>query len=161
MNWQKLALTDDLTGLWNTRAFYKLYKQEIERAKRHKYSLVLVFLDLNRFKVVNDKYGHLAGDILLKKVSKQIVKELREYDNLFRLGGDEFIILLSHTDKIVAEEIMERINQKIKKLLKIGLSYGIAEYIVDSRSKTKLIEIADQRMYKMKGKQNEEVESNI
>jgi diguanylate cyclase (GGDEF)-like protein len=150
MQWKKLAFTDDLTGLWNYRAFYKLYPQEIARAKRHKYPLALVFLDLDKFKVYNDTYGHIRGDKLLKSVTRQVIKQLREYDNLFRLGGDEFIILLSHTDKIMTGEIMERINQRVKKLLKIGLSYGIAEYPLDSKSKIKLVGIADKLMYKMK-----------
>ena len=150
MHWKEIALTDDLTGLWNYRAFHKLYTKEIARARRHKYPLTLVFIDLNKFKVYNDTLGHIKGDNLLKRVSKVIIKQLREYDNVFRLGGDEFILLLPHTNKSEAREIMERINQKLKNNPKISISYGIAIYPVDTKSKTKLIELADQKMYKDK-----------
>jgi len=149
MHWKEIALTDDLTGLWNYRAFHKLYTKEIARARRHKYPLTLVFIDLNKFKVYNDEFGHIKGDKLLKRVSKVIIKQLREYDNVFRLGGDEFILLLPHTNKSEAREIMERINQKLKN--NPSFSYGIAEFPSDSKSKTKLIERADKLMYKMKG----------
>lgn len=150
MKWKELALTDDLTGLWNYREFRILYKQEYSRAKRHKYPLSLVFIDLDKFKAYNDEFGHIKGNKLLKTVSKRIIKQLREYDNVFRLGGDEFVMLLPHTNKSEAKEILERVNQNLKKHPKISISYGIAEFPSDSKGKLKLLKIADKLMYLMK-----------
>jgi len=151
MKWKKLALTDELTGVWNYRAFKTFYSQEFYRAKRHNYSLSLVFIDLNEFKKYNDTHGHIEGNQLLKNFTKIIQKELRKYDYMFRYAGDEFILLLPHTLKCTTKNIIYRLAKKIFYKLQMSISYGIAEYPHDSKHRLKLLKFADNQMYKMKG----------
>src|SRR3972149_2098607 len=91
------SLIDELTGAYNKRALYKILDQEIKRAERFKHPLTIVMLDLDFFKVYNDKNGHVAGDLLLQKLSKILSSKIRDVDTFARYGGEEFIIIMPET----------------------------------------------------------------
>lgn len=149
---EKIALFDSLTGLQN-RIHFKASIQELKHSK----NVSLLFLDLNKFKPVNDAYGHDAGDELLKKVAQRLHKK---YPNYFvtRFGGDEFCLLLNSVAKAKALEIAQEVRDLIKKPYKLELagvkekisisaSVGVANYPQDVKSVDELIKLADQKMY--------------
>ncbi len=153
-----LANHDSLTGLVNRRALYDRLDLEILHAKRAADMLGILFLDLNGFKPVNDKFGHAAGDELLKQLSLRISEVVRETDTVSRYGGDEFVIVITGVQN---ENYLTKCQQKIEqvfdkpfitngKQIKLGCSFGIAKYPEDASSAGELIEIADNRMYKAK-----------
>lgn len=107
--WRDLALVDPLTGLFNRRYAEKRLKEEISRSQRKGYPLTLVLFDLNDFKQINDRFGHSAGDEVLKAFSESLGKAVREADLAARLGGDEFVMLLTECDAAQAETIVNRI----------------------------------------------------
>src|SRR6185503_1834731 len=96
---QELTITDDCTSLYNSRYFNYMIDAELSRSKRYNYNFALVFFDLDRFKSVNDTYGHLCGSRLLREVGDLIRQHLRDIDTAYRYGGDEFILLLPQTSK--------------------------------------------------------------
>ena len=111
---EQQALTDDLTGLMNRRAIYQVGRQEIARARRHQSPLSILFLDLDKFKLVNDTYGHLAGDEALKLAARLISSNTRVYDQIGRWAGDEFIILLPDANPEQALQVVERIHRSFE-----------------------------------------------
>jgi diguanylate cyclase (GGDEF)-like protein len=126
---KKQATTDDLTNLYNQRYMYEKLNDEIEKSTVSKTSFCLIMIDLDGFKVINDSFGHIAGDEYLKTISSIIRKNLRNKDRAFRYGGDEFLIILPKTCLEVAIKISERIKTKIEvSNLKITLSCGIKEW---------------------------------
>ncbi len=110
---RKLAITDDLTQAHNRRYFLDLAEHELARARRSGESLALVMFDLDRFKQINDTYGHLAGDEVLRRVSTLGRAGLRASDLFARYGGDEFAILLPETTLRQAEEVVDRLRDKL------------------------------------------------
>jgi diguanylate cyclase (GGDEF)-like protein len=108
--WRDLALVDPLTGLFNRRYAEKRLKEEISRSQRKGYPLTLVLFDLNDFKQINDRFGHSAGDEVLKAFAGSLSKAVREADLAGRLGGDEFVMLLTECDAAQAEAIVNRIS---------------------------------------------------
>lgn len=157
---EKMSQTDPLTGLYNHGHFQYLLGREIKRSNRYNHPLSLIMLDMDHFKVYNDKFGHPAGDALLKTISRLILDVLRENDIAARYGGEEFAIILPQTSKDNALKIAEKIRNKIenfsfenKKVLPGGhltVSLGIAAFPDDTRDKHSLIQSADQLMYKAK-----------
>lgn len=107
---QQRAVSDPLTGLLNRRHFYQLAQQELERFRRYRYPLAAIMLDLDHFKQINDKYGHLVGDQILQAVSRILQESLRRSDILCRFGGEEFAILLPETDNQTAFNTAERLR---------------------------------------------------
>jgi len=106
-----LSITDDLTGLYNSRHFYGKLKEEINRLIRYKQPLSLLLIDIDDFKKINDKYGHLQGDKILKKAGSIIKDCLRETDSAYRYGGEEFTILLPGTGIEAAENVANRLRK--------------------------------------------------
>ena len=161
---ENLAHFDSLTGLANRFFFNKTLSHAISLANRHDYKIALLFIDLDGFKLVNDNYGHEAGDIVLKEVSKRIKECLREVDTVGRLGGDEFVVLIEKETRIesistVATNIIEAINKPIKineKEVGVGISMGIAICPDSGNDIGSLMKNADHAMYKIKqsGKNN-------
>ncbi|MCF6094372.1 GGDEF domain-containing protein [Microaerobacter geothermalis] len=150
---------DPLTGLYNRLAIEKTLSRVWLNAQEAKTPLTLVMIDLDDFKGVNDRYGHMVGDELLQEISGVIKKSLRDGDVVMRFGGEEFLILLSNTDGAGAEKPLERIRTRIEEGvftendIKITASIGAAVY-PDNRpsSMEQLIEFADAAMYEAKAK---------
>jgi len=114
VNLERLALVDDLTGAFNRRFFFRRLEEEFQRARRYKFPLACIFLDIDRFKPVNDRYGHLVGDQILKEVTEVIRGSIRRTDILARYGGEEFAILLPMTPLEGAVVEGERIRQAVR-----------------------------------------------
>lgn len=163
---QELTITDDLTKLYNSRFLHSRLEYEVERAKRFRYELSMIFLDLDRFKEVNDIYGHLHGSKLLKEVAQILLSQLRTVDMACRYGGDEFIIMMPGTSKknaaIVAEKLRTAIREKVfltEEGINIGLtaSFGVASFPSDAGNKEELIHKADHAMYEVKNRSRDAV----
>ena len=155
---ENLAHFDALSNVPNRTLFNDRLKLALAYAKRERKMLAVMFIDLDLFKEINDLYGHETGDIVLKKVSRQLVSCVRESDTVARMGGDEFIILLpiiDHEDDIilVSDKIIEAISQPIKVAkthLHITCSIGIAIYPQDGMDEKLLVINADRAMYQAK-----------
>ena len=150
---RSMALTDPLTGAYNRRYFDEIIGRELERHRRAKQPLAIVFLDIDRFKAVNDVHGHGVGDVLLRDVSEYLRRKLRETDYVFRWGGDEFLVLMS----CPAEDAMKRM-QSLKREYEsaplvtslgngVGLSLGCAEAPPGTKEIEPVIAAADEDMY--------------
>ena len=151
------AATDALTGLYNRRLFDEYCDKELNRAKRYAQQLAIVILDLHKLKEVNDQRGHLQGDEVLQIAATTLRKTLRASDFSFRIGGDEFALLLPQTDPEQAITLCHRIRSQyetdiVSLRLDIGvtLDFGVAVHPVDGDQKSALMNIADQRLYQMK-----------
>lgn len=155
------AYTDQLTGLYNRRFFEKIIPIEIERAKRYKYPLSVIYIDIDNFKKINDTYGHLAGDVFLQKFGILIKEILRKADLPIRIGGDEFIFFLPFTRKrdaaILAHKIRKLFLENKSELCgnrdceNIDLSFGVIELDKSDNLET-LVAKADNLMYQAKRK---------
>ncbi|NHZ85077.1 MAG: diguanylate cyclase [Planctomycetia bacterium] len=149
---------DNLTGLLNYRAFLNRLDIEMNRALRTDQSLVIIIADIDRFKRINDTFGHQIGNIALKKIADLISSSVRNIDVVARYGGEEFIIAISNSTKNGAEQIAKRIVNNIAnnififddQRIKITLSAGMAEFPNDSDQVQKLIDAADKAMYNAK-----------
>jgi diguanylate cyclase (GGDEF)-like protein len=152
------AYHDLLTGLPNRAYFLEQLGQSIALAARHDRTCVLMFLDLDRFKIINDSLGHETGDLLLQTVSTRIERCLRGGELLFRMGGDEFTVILSETSApedaaLVARRILEAVAQPVsinEHVLNVGVTIGIAVYPGDGDSAEKLLRNSDAAMYSAK-----------
>mgnify|MGYP001172899462 CR=1 FL=1 len=160
---RRLMYTDDLTGLYNHRYLQTVLNAEIKRSQRYGASFALIFLDLDRFKTINDQYGHLAGSAALREVGRLLRDCVREVDILFRFGGDEFAAILVESDSYAARIVAERIRRVIEEhafLADEGLdSYvtvtvGFAIFPTDAQDKDGLIAVADKAMYAGKEARN-------
>jgi len=154
----RLAMTDQLTGLANRNRFYQQFEDHLKLAQREKKNLGLMLLDLDRFKAVNDRYGHPVGDALLQAIAAIFRKNTRETDTVARLGGDEFVILIvHHKDNKALEITAQRIIDDAQKNMIIknhqiqtGVSIGIALFPDDADNKRELIHKADKALYEAK-----------
>ncbi len=155
---QYLAEYDGLTGLANRRYFDKMLLQIVERNRRNQLHVALLFLDLDSFKQINDRYGHSAGDELLRQVATRLQKTLRRTDFIFRLGGDEFVVVIEGTlnpEKItvVANKIIATLSQDFSLgnySVNINVSIGIAVSFDGTHDTSTLIKSADIAMYAAK-----------
>ncbi|MDP2760254.1 MAG: EAL domain-containing protein [Sideroxyarcus sp.] len=156
----KQANFDTLTGLPNRRMFYDRLEQDIKKADRAEFKIALLFIDLDKFKEVNDTLGHSMGDILLVETARRIGDCVRETDTVARLGGDEFIVILAELDDIgSAERVAECILRKLAEPFRLGdevayvtASIGITLYPDDATATENLLKNADQAMYTAKEK---------
>jgi diguanylate cyclase (GGDEF)-like protein len=154
------AITDELTGISNRRHFSETLSMEVERAKRFDRPLAVLMLDLDDFKQVNDSYGHLQGDKVLREVAQALVAEARKVDEPARFGGEEFALALPETDIVGAAELGERIRSRIAgkaisldrggEKVKLTVSIGVAGTPDHPRDPHALVEIADQALYRAK-----------
>lgn len=146
---RRLSITDDLTGLYNHRHFFKTLESEIVRMRRQKTSLSLLMFDLDNFKRYNDFYGHLEGDRVLKKIGEIIKNSIRSnVDSGYRYGGDEFAALLIGASRDQAMAIAERIRSTIEQsgFENITISIGLAEFI-DQFDLEGFVKSADDALY--------------
>jgi len=155
------VIRDSMTQLYNHHHFRQLLQSEIARAERYKRPLSLLFGDIDNFKVVNDTYGHLAGDRIIKALAAKLRMETRESDHAARYGGEEFAVILTETNKEDAVKIAERLRSEIAsmeiifddKLIMITLSFGIADLADNHKADIdELINRADKALYKAKEK---------
>ncbi|HEY2547631.1 MAG TPA: diguanylate cyclase [Candidatus Acidoferrum sp.] len=151
------AVTDPLTGLYNRRLFSEAFEKELNRARRYGSPLGLVILDLHRFKEVNDKHGHPRGDEVLRAAASTLKKALRTSDSAFRIGGDEFALLLPQTDAAQALGLSRRVGtvfaESIAHLqmgVSVSMDHGVATFPQDGDQADQLIRVADERLYHLK-----------
>jgi diguanylate cyclase (GGDEF)-like protein len=151
------AATDPLTGLYNRRFFDDYFEKELNRSHRYSHHLALVVFDLHRFKEVNDRYGHPQGDILLQMAATTLRKSMRTSDYAFRIGGDEFALLLPQSDTEQATAMSRRLRAAYEATIEplhlgmsLGLDYGLAVYPDDGEQQEVLIRVADERLYQLK-----------
>ena len=151
------AATDALTGLYNRRLFEEYFAKELFRAKRHNQHVALIIMDLHCFKAVNDRHGHLQGDHVLQLAASTLRKTLRTSDYAFRIGGDEFALLLTHSDPnqsaILGRRVRANYASAIAPLnldVPLALDFGVAVFPNDGDTKDALIRLADERLYELK-----------
>ncbi|PKM82704.1 MAG: hypothetical protein CVU89_04170 [Firmicutes bacterium HGW-Firmicutes-14] len=159
---EEMANTDPLTGLYNYRFFTERLDKEIDLFNRINKPLSLIILDIDHFKDFNDTYGHPAGDIALKEVSRIFKKNIRDKDVLCRYGGEEFLILLPTTGIEEAYRCAERIREAVQHYpikvdynqepLKVTISGGVACFPLDASNGEQLLRIADEVLYSAKHK---------
>src|SRR6201995_2090890 len=156
---QELTITDDCTGLYNARHLYKTLEAEVYRSARFGYEFTVLFIDLDRFKMVNDTYGHLMGSKLRAEFGYSVKSHLRLIDYAFRYGGDEFVILLPQTSKESATVVARRLRDVFRSEfwlkadglnLNIRASMGVATFPEDAKSSHEIIRQADEMMYAVK-----------
>ena len=158
-NKDKASKYDSLTGLYNRSYFDDFLKREIARAERHKLELSILFFDLDDFKHVNDSYGHLAGDLILKNVAKIIKEEIRIEDMAARYGGEEIVVVLPQSGKIQGLILGERIREAIeeyshqfkKESIHVTVSGGLATFPSDTDTGENILKLADTALYEAKG----------
>ncbi len=156
---QSLADTDHLTGISNKRAFSTKLPQEIDRARVYGVPLSLLMIDIDDFKLINDTFGHPMGDVVLSEICAAIRETLRPPDFFARYGGDEFALILPHTDLPGAVAVAERFLQKLRGLnlqateegsVQCSISIGIANLRPDDETQADLMRRADERLYEAK-----------
>ncbi|MCF7907490.1 MAG: GGDEF domain-containing protein [Candidatus Omnitrophica bacterium] len=155
---QQLSIYDSLTKIYNRRHFMQRFQEEFERAKKFKHNLAFLMIDIDHFKKVNDTYGHLVGDVILREVARLIKKSTRGIDLVARFGGEEFSVVLPETDKGGAIMLAERINQHINRApisafdekIITKVSVGVASYPENAVNSDILLEVADKALYKAK-----------
>ena len=153
------AATDPLTGLYNRRFFEEYFEKELNRSTRYSHRLALVIFDLHRFKEVNDLHGHPQGDVLLQMAATTLQQTLRTSDYAFRIGGDEFALLLPLSDTEQATALSRRLRAAFASSIEplhlgvpLALDYGLAIYPDDGEQQEVLIRMADQRLYQLKNR---------
>jgi diguanylate cyclase (GGDEF)-like protein len=159
-----MALTDGLTGLYNSRHFYHVLEQELLRSERHGHTFSLLMFDLDDFKSYNDRYGHLAGDDLLRELADLIRSLIRRSDTAFRYGGEEFMLILPETPRPDALALAERLRQAVQEhafvvregipLGRITISIGVATYPEDAQDVEGLVNAADMALLRAKKSKN-------
>ncbi len=152
---RELARTDDLTGVINRRSFFEASQQEINRARRNRHPFTVAYMDVDDFKLINDRYGHSIGDVVLKSVSHMIKSSIREIDVVARLGGDEFVILMPETDEAAAQTVVSRVHDSIMTKIHehgwpITFSIGVVTWTTPPRTVDLMLKQADEAMYEVK-----------
>jgi diguanylate cyclase (GGDEF)-like protein len=155
---QQLATSDPLTNISNRRHLFDLGRQEFLRAKRFKHNLSVIMMDIDHFKLVNDRFGHAAGDHVLCQLAKLIRSEVREVDIVGRYGGEEFTLILPETGLKKASEVAERLRQIINQIFdstdqsspQITVSIGVAGLDADTPDFDALVNQSDKALYKAK-----------
>jgi len=157
---QDLSVTDGLTRITNRRCFMEILEMELQRARRQARRFSVVMIDIDHFKDVNDRHGHLAGDRVLRRVADVLWRETRSYDSVARYGGEEFVMLLPDTDLQEAAVVAERCRRRIGECavpageslsIRVTASMGLAEFPDDAVEKVDdLVRLADEALYEAK-----------
>lgn len=161
------ARTDFLTGALNPRGLEEALVYEFGRAQRFGHAFSILMIDLDHFKEVNDRFGHGAGDIILKEFVRLVREEIRAIDTLARKGGDEFTLILPETKSKGAQILAERLREKIdgyefrfsrgESFSGITLSIGISTFPKHAKTAEALVNAADEAVYQAKGEKNKVV----
>lgn len=157
---EKVSRTDQLTGLYNRRSLAELMPLEFERAKRYDHPLSILMIDLDDFKQINDQYGHGTGDLILSSLGKILIDNTRRNDAVVRYGGDEFLVIMPHTDgeqaRVVADKILEKTRGRSISLsettkISCAISLGLATFpAAGIETSEALLNQADQNLYTAK-----------
>jgi len=153
-----LAITDDLTGIYNRRYALQLAEREIERARRYRRSLAMILADIDHFKRVNDTYGHLVGDEVLHELAQRCQRQLRDFDILGRYGGEEFLIVLPEANAEAALGVAERLRRAIAETpfnggdrsIQVTLSLGVVAFTQDHPDLNEWLKQVDAALYQAK-----------
>ncbi len=153
-----LAMTDDVTRAFNHRHFRERAERELDRARRGNTALSVLLFDVDNFKTVNDTYGHLGGDMVLRTISRACIDLVRQHDVFARYGGDEFLVLLPETDAATALAVAERIRQRIAASpgqstsgsVQVTISVGVTTLSQDILTLDAFLNRADQALYHAK-----------
>lgn len=157
---ENLATHDGLTNLYNHRMFNKMINDEIKRSQRYNQPLSLLMLDIDHFKQVNDSYGHLTGDMILRKLGEMLMEEARNIDRVCRYGGEEIMVILPETEAHHAVEVAERLRQTVESKwfpiseddkIAITVSIGVGSFPLHAQTESELITAADTALYAAKG----------
>jgi diguanylate cyclase (GGDEF)-like protein/PAS domain S-box-containing protein len=158
---KRLATTDDLTGIRNRKAFFQRLEEEVDRCKRYGHNLSLAMMDLDRFKAINDRYGHPAGDIVLRVFATRISANIRRNDIFGRVGGEEFAVLLPETSLQSAAAMVEKLCRMIEvsditlpdgQRVDVTVSAGVSSSEGTDVAIDQIIKMADQRLYLAKNR---------
>ena len=154
---ERSARTDPLTGLANRRVFDEVLEREIRRSRRYRWPLTLMLLDLDRFKEVNDAWGHLLGDLVLERIGGLLRRTVREADLACRFGGEEFAVVLPETARLGGYAVAERIRRRIERAFReeplggreiaMTISCGLACYPDDGLHASEIVARADEALY--------------
>jgi diguanylate cyclase (GGDEF)-like protein len=157
---ERLALTDEMTGIHNYRRLQSRLSDEFRRANRYHRPLSLIMLDIDAFKQYNDTHGHMKGDIILRELAQLLARVTRDVDFIARYGGEEFMIVLPETGKDEATRMAERIHREVRNhgfhlaetqpLGRLTVSLGVATHPEDTMDRDELVEFADRAMYQAK-----------
>ena len=155
---QRLAILDDLTGLYNRRGLFELGQREFERATRFKHPLAALFLDIDHFKLFNDRYSYAVGDQVLVLFANCVRANLRNFDLIGRYGGEEFVVLLPEADLPSASEVAERVRRSVETLqvktelgeTNITVSIGVYLKTADIPDLEALVDRAGQAVHEAK-----------
>ncbi len=156
----RLTTIDGLTQVYNKRYFLETIEREMGRAQRYRRDLSLIMFDIDHFKKINDTYGHLAGDYVLKQLAAVIKSRIRREDILSRYGGEEFSIILPEIDTYNALQFAEKIRRLTEKSLfrfedteiPVTISIGVAALLPDVTDPTEFVKLADEKLYEAKEK---------
>ena len=154
----EMAIKDPLTGLYNHRHLHNCLSDEIARSMRYQHQFVILMADIDHFKQINDTYGHLFGDFVLKRMARFIEDNVRLTDTIFRYGGEEFLIILTETGKSMALTVVERLLEGIRThefscdghKTNVTLSMGAALFPDEAKDASGVIGLADRRLYRAK-----------
>jgi len=154
---EELAITDGLTGIFNRRHLFKRFNEEFERSRRLKENLGCILMDIDHFKKINDTFGHLVGDDVLREIAQEVKRALRTYDLFGRFGGEEFMVVLPDTGPDKARVLAERIRNAVKSVsvvppkagtrLSITISLGVSCLIEDDGSIDDIMKRVDKALY--------------
>jgi diguanylate cyclase (GGDEF)-like protein len=152
---RELARTDYLTGVANQRFFYELAEQEINRSARYLHPFTVAYIDLDNFKIINDRFGHFTGDLVLRAVADRMKGCLRKTDGVGRLGGDEFAVLFSETGPEAARAAVSKLRVQLLAEMHQGnwpvtFSIGVTTFITAPPSVDEMIRLTDELMYTVK-----------
>jgi diguanylate cyclase (GGDEF)-like protein len=160
-NVKELAIRDPLTGLYNRRYFFDYFEREMVRSKRYGRDISIIMLDVDHFKNFNDENGHVLGDAALKTVASQLMKCRRQSDVVARIGGEEFVLVLTETSKADAVKVAEKLRKAIElepvkgeesqQGGRLTATFGVSAYPEDTKFAAELIECADHALYAGKG----------
>jgi two-component system cell cycle response regulator len=166
--YQQRAMHDALTGIWNRQTVLESLDREIERSRREQRCLAVLMFDLDHFKAINDNHGHPVGDEVLVEASRRLRATMRIYDVIGRLGGEEFLVVLTCRNPAEATDLAERLRLKIAELpfatragaLAVTVSVGVATSETEGYSAPSLLIRADQALYSAKRAGRNQVETH-
>ncbi|HPS19489.1 MAG TPA: GGDEF domain-containing protein [Candidatus Omnitrophota bacterium] len=157
---EKLSIIDGLTGIYLRRYLIDRLEEEVDRARRLNLTFSVGMIDIDHFKKINDTYGHLVGDAVLKEIAERLKLSVREVDMVARYGGEEFCVVLPETTSDLARTVAERLRKSVEsgvvkafdEKIKVSVSIGVATYPADGNSASVLIDSADNALYRAKRK---------